>query len=411
MIESLLLNFLFLLFPVLTFLIFFESRFHTYNQYILTLLSSISMVLCMAFPIRLEIGFIFDLRYIPFLIIALFGGFKFTFPLFIVLNTYRFLVGGEGTIHSFIFASVIFIIVPLVHKWFMNQDTKKQIWSAVVVSILTMLLYLTILGILMPVLNREFWTLTINALTTYAFVMFIIMILIEQILTNIKNRESTQQSEKFNIISELSASVAHEIRNPLTVTNGFLQLLNNSQNITQEEKKYIDFSLVELKRAERIVSDFLAFSKPQSENMIFSNLKEETEYVKDIITPFANMHQVDIQYKFTNTLNIQYDKNQMQQCLMNLYKNGIESMMGHGGVLSINVSEHKYDIMIRIKDTGVGMAKEEVFQLGRPYYSTKNEGTGLGMLMVYSTINKINGKIEVQSEIGKGTTFIITIPA
>jgi two-component system sporulation sensor kinase B len=267
------------------------------------------------------------------------------------------------------------------------------------------------LGTLLPVLNREFWTLTINALTTHAVVMFIIMILIEQILANIKKRESTQQSERFNIISELSASVAHEIRNPLTVTNGFLQLLKNSQNITQEEKKYIDFSLVELKRAERIVSDFLAFAKPQSENMIFSNLKEETEYVKDIITPFANMHQVDIQYKFTNTLNIQYDKNQMQQCLMNLYKNGIESMIENGGVLSINVTELKNDIIIKIKDTGVGMTKKEVLQLGRPYYSTKNEGTGLGMLMVYSTINKLNGKIEVESEKGKGTTFIISIPA
>ncbi|MFS0778169.1 ATP-binding protein [Neobacillus sp. 3P2-tot-E-2] len=65
----------------------------------------------------------------------------------------------------------------------------------------------------------------------------------------------------------------------------------------------------------------------------------------------------------------------------------------------------------RIKDTGVGMTKNEVFQLGRPYYSTKNQGTGLGMLMVYSIINKINGKIEVQSEKGKGTTFIISIPA
>jgi two-component system, sporulation sensor kinase B len=365
----------------------------------------------MAFPIRLEIGFIFDLRYIPFLLIALFGGYKFTFPLFIILNGYRFLVGGEGTIHSLIFASVIFIIVPLLHKWFMKQSTKKRIWSAVMVAILTMLMYLTILGIVMPVLNREFWTLTINALTTYAVVMFIIMILIEQIHANIKKRESTQQSERFTIISELSASVAHEIRNPLTVTNGFLQLLKNSQNITQEERKYIDFSLVELKRAERIVSDFLAFAKPQSANMIFSNLKEETEYVKDIITPYANMHQVDIQFNFANTLNIKYDKNQMQQCLMNLYKNGIESMIEKGGVLSINVREIKNDIVIKIKDTGIGMTKKEVFQLGRPYYSTKDEGTGLGMLMVYSTINKINGKIEVQSEKGKGTTFIITIPA
>jgi two-component system, sporulation sensor kinase B len=365
----------------------------------------------MAFPIRLEIGFIYDLRYIPFLIIALFGGYKFTFPVYIILNVYRFLVGGEGTFHSFIFASIIFITVPLLHKWFIKQSAKNQIWCAVIVSITTMLLYLSILGILMPELNREFWTLTINALTTSAVVMFIIMILIEQILANIKKRESTQQSERFTIISELSASVAHEIRNPLTVTNGFLQLLYHSQNITQEEKKYIDFSLVELKRAERIVSDFLAFSKPQSENMIFSNLKEETEYVKDIITPFANMHQVDIQFKFTNTLNIKYDKNQMQQCLMNLYKNGIESMIENGGILSINVTEHKDSIMIIIKDTGIGMTKDEVSKLGRPYYSTKKEGTGLGMLMVYSTISKINGKIEVQSEKGKGTTFIISIPA
>ena len=145
--------------------------------------------------------------------------------------------------------------------------------------------------------------------------------------------------------------------------------------------------------------------------MIFSNLKEETEYVKDIITPFANMHQVDIKFHFANTLNIKYDKNQMQQCLMNLYKNGIESMIENGGVLTIHVTENKNEIMIIIKDTGVGMTKREVLQLGRPYYSTKNEGTGLGMLMVYGTINKINGKIEVQSEKGKGTTFIITIPA
>ena len=73
LIESLLLNFLFLLFPVVIFLIFFENRLHTYNKYILILLTAITMVLCMVFPIRLKIGFIFDLRYIPFICIALYG--------------------------------------------------------------------------------------------------------------------------------------------------------------------------------------------------------------------------------------------------------------------------------------------------------------------------------------------------
>ncbi|MEH7418302.1 HAMP domain-containing sensor histidine kinase [Neobacillus drentensis] len=66
--------------------------------------------------------------------------------------------------------------------------------------------------------------------------------------------------------------------------------------------------------------------------------------------------------------------------------------------------------MIKIQDNGIGMTKEEVIRLGNPYYSTKKEGTGLGMFMVYSTINKVNGKIQVDSEVGRGTTFTISIP-
>ncbi|MCM3724824.1 hypothetical protein M3226_03825 [Neobacillus cucumis] len=84
------------------------------------------MVLCMAIPIKLDIGFIFGLRYIPFIIVALFGGYKYTFPLYLVLNIYRFmLIGGAGTLQSFLFSTVIFILVPLLHKWFFVQNAKK----------------------------------------------------------------------------------------------------------------------------------------------------------------------------------------------------------------------------------------------------------------------------------------------
>jgi two-component system, sporulation sensor kinase B len=410
LIESLLINFLFLLFPVLIFLLFFENRHHNYNKYVLILLAAIPMVLCMAFPIKLQIGFIFDLRYIPFLIVSLFGGYKYAFPMYIVLNADRFLIGGEGVFHSLVFSTVIFILMPSISKMVIKQSPQKRIISAAIVSILTMVLYLTSLILFLPALNREFWILTINALATYVVGMVIIMVLIERIIFNIKTRESFMHSERLYVISELSASVSHEIRNPLTVTSGFLQLLNKSKTITKEEKGYIEYSLLELKRAEKIVSDFLAFAKPQSENMIYSNLKEETDYVKNIITPYANMHQVDIQYNFNNTLKVKYDKNQIQQCLINLYKNAIEAMKEDGGTLYIDVSEQKKGIVIKIKDSGVGMTREEILSLGRPYYSTKKEGTGLGMLMVYSTINKVNGKIEVESEKGKGTMFLISIP-
>lgn len=123
-----------------------------------------------------------------------------------------------------------------------------------------MAFYLSTLAAVLPSLNKEFWLLAVYAVPTYALVMTIIMILIEKIIDNIKIRNSSIHSERLNVLSDLSASVSHEIRNPLTVTNGFLQLLDKSKTLTVEEKTYIEYALLELKRAENIVSDFLAFA-------------------------------------------------------------------------------------------------------------------------------------------------------
>lgn len=363
----------------------------------------------MTFPIHLESGFIFDLRYIPFVILSLFGGHKLTLIVYLALNIYRFIIGGDGTVESFLFSTAIFLIVPLFSRKFHQLESRKRIYLAASISLTIMLIYLSILSRQVP-LNREYWLLAINAVLTYMIMTAILMYLIEQIISNMKDREAYLHSERLHLISELSASVAHEIRNPLTVTNGFLQLLNESKEIPQKEKGFIEYSLLELKRAEQIVSDFLAFSRPQSENMVYSDFKEEAEYTKNILLPYAHMHQVTIQLSFQNNLRKEYDRNQMQQCLINLCKNGIEAMKETGGILIIDVSEQKNQILITIKDTGIGMTDEEISRLGKPYYSTKNHGTGLGMLMVYSTIHKIKGNIKVESEKRKGTTFTITIP-
>lgn len=92
-----------MLFPVLIFLIFFENRPHAYNRKILVLLIAVTMILCIAKPIRLDTGFIFDLRYVPFVIAALYGGYKYTLPLYVILNVYRFYIGGAGTVQSLLF--------------------------------------------------------------------------------------------------------------------------------------------------------------------------------------------------------------------------------------------------------------------------------------------------------------------
>ncbi|AIQ61607.1 ATP-binding protein [Paenibacillus borealis] len=411
MLETLLLNFLFMLFPVLIFLIFFENRPHAYNRKILVLLTAITMILCIAKPITLETGFIFDLRYVPFIIAALYGGYKNVLPLYLILNVYRFYIGGEGTIHSFLFSTAVLIIVPSLSASFIRSKPKTRISWATVIAVLTMGCYLIVLSVVMESLDMQFWMLTFYALTTHAAVMAVLMILLEQIITNLKNRDRIMQSERLNVVSELAASVSHEMRNPLTVTSGFLQLLNKSKTLTPEEKGYIELSLLELNRAEKIISDYLSFAKPQAENMVYSNLQAECEYTKNVIMPYATIHKVAVEFSFNNSLSTHYDRNLMQQCLINLYKNGIEAMKGmEDGVLSIDISERKQNIIISIRDTGIGMTKDEISRLGKPYYSTKEEGTGLGMLMAYSAINKVKGVIEVRSEKGKGTTFEIAIP-
>ena len=410
MIETLLLNFLFLLFPILIAVIFFENRLTNFNKYLLVLLSSVTLVLCMAFPVKLELGFIIDLRYIPFIIVALFGGYKMVFPLYVVLNAYRFFIGGEGIFQSLAFSTVILIVVPLLSAKFMQQNSRWRIFYAACATLLTMTIYFFTLSFKFLKLTSEFWLLTFYTLSTYLMGVIILMALIEKIISNVKTREKYVQSERMKDISNFSASIAHEIRNPLTVTSGFLQLLNESKTIPADEKTYIEFSLKEIERAERIVSDFLTFSKPQSEKMILSNFAEDVKYVENIMQPYAKMNRVNIQVHLTNTLKIKYDENQIQQCLINLVKNGIEAMREKGGTLYVDVSEHKKNILIKIQDSGSGMTREGISQLGKPYYSTKKEGTGLGMLMIYSTIRNVKGEIKVKSMVGKGTTFLIYIP-
>ncbi|MFD1903267.1 ATP-binding protein [Paenibacillus rhizoplanae] len=138
----------------------------------------------------------------------------------------------------------------------------------------------------------------------------------------------------------------------------------------------------------------------------------ECEYTKNVILPYATIHKVAVEFSFNNPLSTHYDSNEMQQCLINLYKNAIEAMDGvEDAVLSIAVFASGQNIIITIRDTGVGMTKDEISRLGKPYYSTKADGTGLGMVMAYNTINKLKGRIEVTSEKGKGTVFQIIIPA
>ncbi|SER78967.1 HAMP domain-containing sensor histidine kinase [Psychrobacillus sp. OK032] len=410
MLEIFLVNIFFIILPVLLLVVFFENTEMKYQRMIFMIFSTISMVLCMNYPFILESGVIYDLRYTPFVLIALYGGYKGVFPLYILLNIQRLIIGEEGSFQSILFSTGIFILLPLMSKRFKEFQPEKRIMIGVYSTVIVVIVYFFTLSIYLEKLTAEFWTLAFYALIIQASVMLVNLILIEKVISNNQNRENNIWTEQLHVMGELSASVSHELRNPLTVAKGFLQLLANSKTSTNEEKLYIEHSLKEVMIAETILNDYLTFAKPQLEHMVYSDLKQEIEYVQDVLVPIAAMYNVEIRCHFSNSLKKEYDQNQMKQCLLNLLKNAITSMKNEGGILSISVMEEEKNIVIRIEDTGIGMTKEEIYQLGKPIYSYQKDGTGLGMLMVYGTIVKLNGNIDVQSKVGEGTTFTIIIP-
>ena len=127
------------------------------------------------------------------------------------------------------------------------------------------------------------------------------------------------------------------------------------------------------------------------------------------------MNGVEIEQKIYDPEQNQFmsigERKKFQQCLINVMKNGIESMKSKGGKLQIHLSGFQDTVKIDISDQGVGMSQEQIKRLGQPYFSNKETGTGLGLMVSYSIVKGMNGTIEVSSEVGKGTCFRLNLPA
>ncbi|WP_379243682.1 ATP-binding protein [Paenibacillus sp. GCM10028914] len=216
-----------------------------------------------------------------------------------------------------------------------------------------------------------------------------------------------QRSEKMEIISELAASVAHEVRNPLQVTRGFMQLLGERSNQSQQE--YLSLALKELDRAAAIITDFLTFAKPEMEQVSRLNLSEELRHVTGILMPLANIGGGTIHLDVPRTIYILGNSSKLKQAMVNLVKNSIEALNGEG-TIKIWAYTEKGQAIIHIRDNGVGMDVRELERLGEPYFSNKTKGTGLGLMVTFRIIEAMQGKIDFTSHKGIGTEVVISIP-
>ncbi|RFU70994.1 PAS domain S-box protein [Peribacillus saganii] len=221
--------------------------------------------------------------------------------------------------------------------------------------------------------------------------------------------EQLRKSDTLSVVGELAAGIAHEIRNPMTALKGFIQLLQSS--VKEDFSTYFNVITSELQRIESIITEFLVLAKPQAMNYQKRNINGVMQDTLDLLSAQALMQNIQFETSFKeNPFIIYCEGNQLKQVFINIIKNAIE-VMPNGGVIYISSERHEEKfVKISIKDQGAGIPEKKIKKLGEPFYTTKERGTGLGLMVSYKIIEEHNGYIDVESEIGIGTIFHIYLP-
>lgn len=404
-------NMFFILFIVLLYQYWFEKRDWSMlrKKVAIFLFGALGIILCLKFTITTGSGLVFDLRYIPFIIGSLYGGSVVAIGLYLVMIICRFFIGGlVGFLLTFFITTAVAIFMLSIRKNFIVWSSKEKIFLTVTLSTYTAILVAVMTELISPLsyMEQDNW---IAYMIAYLIGTWITTKVVEDIRQHELLQRKLIRNKKLEAVSHLASSISHEVRNPLTTSRGFMQLLSE-QDVSNNCQEYIKIAIEEMDRAAEIIQDYLTFAKPSPEKIELLNINDELQRAIDVMQPLANMHNVSIETALAVGY-IKGERSRLQQCLVNLMKNAIEAMP-NGGILTVNSTVvNDSTMMIRITDTGIGMDALQLSRLGEPYFSTKDiKGTGLGMMVVYRIIESMNGLIDVESEVGKGTCFTITLP-
>jgi len=228
-----------------------------------------------------------------------------------------------------------------------------------------------------------------------------------------KMQASLIQSEKLASLGKLAAGIAHEINNPLGGILIYSSLL--LEDAAKEAPEYDNLEKIvrETTRCKKIVKGLLDFARPKDPEMSETDVNETLESALSLLKTQAIFQNVEIRKDYSSIPHIIADKSQLQQVFINIILNAVDAMDGTG-LLTIKtyLGERKQSVHIAISDTGHGIKEEDKARLFEPFFSTKEAGigTGLGLSISYSIIQMHQGKIEVESEAGKGATFIVKLP-
>lgn len=235
-----------------------------------------------------------------------------------------------------------------------------------------------------------------------------------QDLTEIKAlEEQVARKDRMAVMGNMAATIAHEIRNPLTAISGSFHVLRAELPLDIEQQQLAENISVEIKRLYRIITDFLAYAKPINYSPRVVDLKELTRDTVNLIRnspEISKRHQIECNFDSEHSWHCQGDPDLLRQVYWNLCGNAVKAMP-EGGRLSIHLEDAPQgSVKISFQDTGTGLTQEEQEKIFHPFQSSFSDGVGLGLTVVAQIVAAHRGAIEVTSTKGQGTTFQITLP-
>jgi len=235
---------------------------------------------------------------------------------------------------------------------------------------------------------------------------------IRDMTRRIQAEQDIIRAEKLSMTGKIARTIGHEIRNPLTNLSLALdQLKEEIPEDAEEADLYLGIIERNSNRIEKLINDLLNSSKPKELNLQKLSINQLIDDTLSLVRDRLHLREMTLQEKFTHQdFRLPLDKDQFKIALLNLFINAIEAMEPSKGILTISTKRTEDHLLLSISDNGKGISETDLKHLFEPFFTGKNDGTGLGLTTVQNIINSHQGKIHVESEIGKGTVFHLQFP-
>lgn len=220
-------------------------------------------------------------------------------------------------------------------------------------------------------------------------------------------KKEVSQMDRLNLVGEIAAGIAHEIRNPMTTVKGFLQMMQSNEKY-QDDSMFLDLMVEEIDRGNDIIGEFLSLVKKRPAILELEDINERLTRLLPLLQAEANKKDIQILLEQGDIPPIMFDEAEIRQLVLNLVINGMDAMAG-GGTLTIRTAGGPNRVDLAVEDQGTGIPADVVAQLGKPFFTTKEKGTGMGLAVCRRIVEHHNATMKFDTG-PTGTTFTVSFP-